>query len=202
MALWVSRFFLSFQAISWAFDQKLTRSSAKFVLVCLANYANEIFEAYPSTQTLSELTAMDRKTVVERLDDLCDLQLIWDTGRRVGSTKQIKVYQLNYKQSLPKTEGSQKRNYSVFPMKGSQKRDAEGSQKRDTDPIREPIREPRGKENAPRVFPSEYRSLIEDAEKEIEAIKGRGILKDSDREDMRALRLKIAGWKKKRFETV
>lgn len=159
---------MSFQAICWAFNQKLERSSAKFVLVCLANYANESFEAYPSTETLSELTSMDRKTVVERLDDLCDLDFIRDTGRRMGITKQVKVYQLNYKESLPKTEASQKRNYSVFPYEGSQKRDTKGSQKRDTDPIREPIREPGG---APHLYLRELENQIKVAEEERELLK-------------------------------
>lgn len=174
---------MSFQAISWAFDQKLNRSSAKFVLVCLANYANESFEAYPSTQTLSELTAMDRKTVVERLDDLCVLGFICDTGRRVGATKQIKVYQLNYKERLPKTEASQKRNHSVFPLEGSQKRDTKGSQKRDTDPVREPVREPGGGNPHPNSLRShrgpaktvnEIDSQLRDLTEDMEALKSKG----------------------------
>lgn len=144
---------MSFQAICWAFNQKLERSSAKFVLVCLANYANESFEAYPSTETLSELTAMDRKTVIDRLDDLCITGLIRDTGRRVGLTKQVKVYQLNYQERLPKTEPSQKRNCSVFPSEGSQKRDTKGSQKRYTEPVREPVREPGEGKPTPSKFP-------------------------------------------------
>lgn len=198
---------MSFQAICWAFNQKLERSSAKFVLVCLANYANESFEAYPSTETLSELTAMDRKTVIDRLDDLCITGLIRDTGRRVGLTKQVKVYQLNYQERLPKTEPSQKRNCSVFPSEGSQKRDTKGSQKRDTDPIREPVREPGGGK-PPAKYIKEIRIQIEEAEQERTRLKNQhasvtatGTSWDSepDRQTFLELGRKIKVWRQEIF---
>lgn len=119
---------MSFEAIKWAFDQTVKPATSKFLLVCLANYANEIFQSYPSTQRLCELTSLDRKTVIDGLDHLLEIKIITDTGLRVGATKQVKVYRLNHPNTgtVPKTE--EFRNSvkdSQFSLKDSQKRDTE-----------------------------------------------------------------------------
>lgn len=130
---------MSVQAISWAFSQPIRPASRKFVLVALANFSgSEDSLCFPSTQTLCEHTSLDRKTVIECLDDLEKEGYILDTGKRRGVTSQVKVYKL---------KDSQKRNHSengtvpvldskapVFPIKGSQN-SLKDSQKRDTDPV-------------------------------------------------------------------
>jgi len=86
---------MSIRAVSWALGSKVDRSSTKFVLVALCNYANEFGECYPSAKQLSDDTAQDIKTVESNLKRLRDMGLLIDTGARRGSTKQIIVYRIN-----------------------------------------------------------------------------------------------------------
>lgn len=131
---------MSVEAITWALRQPITHSSAKFVLVVLANCASaDTGVAFPSTAYLASATGQDRKTVVANLARLIEWGLIEDTGRRAGTTKQIVVYRVlsgpdlfeecaqkrnsSENGTVPKTNG----NSTVFPQKESQKRDTEPS---------------------------------------------------------------------------
>lgn len=118
---------MSVEAITWALSQAIRPSSAKFVLVAMANCANPDRVCWPSIQYLSEATCQDRKTVIENIKRLKEDGFITDTGERRGQTAQVAVFQL--------TEGSQNRNSSesgtvpkteakstVFPPKESRKR--------------------------------------------------------------------------------
>lgn len=85
---------MSFKAVAWAVEQdKTTTSSQTLLLMILANFANENFMAYPSIETLSRLTRMDKRTVRKCLLELQKLELIFDTGNKYQ--KQIVVYHLN-----------------------------------------------------------------------------------------------------------
>ena len=54
--------FMSIPALNWAFKQSIG-SSAKFILVVLANYADKDTDvAYPSVAQLREMTGLNRKT--------------------------------------------------------------------------------------------------------------------------------------------
>jgi len=86
---------VSIQAISWALKQPIAKSSEKFVLVVLCNYADERGYCYPSIAALAADTAQDRKTVIANLKSLSTAGVIRDTGKRVGATGQIIVYQIN-----------------------------------------------------------------------------------------------------------
>lgn len=87
---------MSVEAISWAFQQEISHSSAKFILVALADCAsNESWEAHPSTAHLARATGQDRKTVLTNLKRLRDLGFIEDTGTRKGATGQVVVYRIN-----------------------------------------------------------------------------------------------------------
>lgn len=127
---------MSVEAITWALRQPVPTSSAKFVLVVLANCASaDGGLAFPSVAYLVESTGQDRKTVVGNLKRLVEWGLIEDTGERSGRTKQVVVYRVNSEASLfesspktepfqgtqraPKTERFQKRNSSTFPPKES-----------------------------------------------------------------------------------
>lgn len=125
---------MSIQAISWALKQPIAKSSEKFVLVVLCNYADERGFCYPSITALAADTAQDRKTVIANLKSLSSAGVIRDTGKRVGATGQVIVYQIN-STDIGTVEESQKRNGSengtvpvfpsnstVFPSKQSQKR--------------------------------------------------------------------------------
>jgi hypothetical protein len=85
---------MSFQAMAWAIKQPLNRSCEKFLLVMLANYSDNEGILYPSVERLTQDLSQDRKTVVKNLKGLIELGLLADTGRRIGQTKSIIVYQL------------------------------------------------------------------------------------------------------------
>lgn len=131
---------MSVESITWALKVPVPTSSAKFVLVVLANQANdETGRSFPSVAYLAEATCQDRKTVLGNLAKLIAWGLIEDSGERMGLTKQVVVYRLlrgpdlfaeasqNRNSSktgtVPKTDG----NSTVFPSKESQKRDTEPS---------------------------------------------------------------------------
>lgn len=135
---------MSVEAITWALRQPIKQSTAKFVLVVLANCASgDTLLAYPSAAYLCAATSQDRKTVLANLARLREWGLIEDTGKRAGTTKQIPVWKVLCSPDLfaqPEPEPSQKRNRSengtvpeipgkgpVFPREGSQKRDTETS---------------------------------------------------------------------------
>jgi hypothetical protein len=58
---------MSVQAIHWAFNQNIKRSSAKILLLALADYANETFIAYPSFKTLQVKCSCARSTINESI---------------------------------------------------------------------------------------------------------------------------------------
>ncbi|QXF03578.1 MULTISPECIES: helix-turn-helix domain-containing protein [Xanthomonas] len=87
---------MSVEVITWALKQPVDKSSAKFVLVVLANCAGgDNWEAYPSVAYLAEATGQDRKTVLTNMGRLVSAGLIRDTGHRRGTTSQVIVYRLN-----------------------------------------------------------------------------------------------------------
>ena len=85
---------MSFQAISWAIAQDIPRTSEKFLLVMLANYADNQGYCYPSIDRLAMELSQDRKTVVKSMKSLMNYGFIRDSGKRVGRTKSVIVYQL------------------------------------------------------------------------------------------------------------
>lgn len=86
---------MSNEAITWALDQPVTKSSAKFVLVVMANLAGDNMTCWPSYRHLTDATAQDVKTVQGGLRRLREEGFITDTGERKGSTGQVIVYRLN-----------------------------------------------------------------------------------------------------------
>jgi hypothetical protein len=92
---------VSVEAISWAFQQFVPHSSAKFVLVAMANHADADMRCWPSSAHLCSQTAQDRKTVQANLARLREWGYLIDTGERRGTTKQVIVYQLNTPKNGP-----------------------------------------------------------------------------------------------------
>ena len=118
----------------WAWEQRTGSSAAKLVLLALARRANEHLLAFPSVKSLSDDTELNRKTVLNCLSKLIELQLIIDTGYRVGSTKQVVVYKLQIDDNLnntnlgtviPETVPFLPDNSPVFTVEQSQKRATE-----------------------------------------------------------------------------
>ena len=118
---------MSSEALSWAFKSDVKPSSVKFTLVALCECANyQTGKIFPSIKHLCQITGQDRKTVISNIGKLVSEGWLCETGERVGKTGQIKVYQANIG-TVPKTEQSQERNGSAFPVKESRKRDTEPS---------------------------------------------------------------------------
>lgn len=86
---------MSNSAIKWALGQPVSKSSAKFVLVVMADLANDDMTCFPSIKHLTEATSQDVKTVQAGLLRLRDEGFIADTGKRCGLTGQVIVYRLN-----------------------------------------------------------------------------------------------------------
>lgn len=118
---------MSSEALAWAFKVNVKPSAVKFTLIALCECANyKTGKIFPSIEHLTEITGQDRKTIIANIAKLEAAGLIRDTGERGGRTKQIKVYEAALG-TVPKTEQLQKRNGSVSPPKQSQKRDTEPS---------------------------------------------------------------------------
>ena len=118
---------MSSEALAWAFKVNVKPSAVKFTLIALCECANyKTGKIFPSIEHLAEITGQDRKTIIANVAKLEAMGLIRDTGERGGRTKQIKVYEAAVG-TVPKTEQLQKRNSSVSPSKQSQKRDTEPS---------------------------------------------------------------------------
>lgn len=126
---------MSIPALNWARLVITGSASRKAVLYCLANYANEIGEAYPSVDRIVCETELNRKTVLDAMRELADLGIVQDTGRRVGQTNGIRVWRLQIdSEAVPKTERYQKRNGSENGHEAVPFLDRKRSQKRDTEP--------------------------------------------------------------------
>lgn len=81
--------------MNWAFAQPVSKSSAKFVLVAMANLVGADGVCWPSGKHLVEATGQDIKTVEAGLKRLREAGYITDTGERRGVTGQVIVYRLN-----------------------------------------------------------------------------------------------------------
>ena len=82
---------------AWECDlSKTTKRSAKrLVLLALADRANKENTCFPSIARVVKDTGMDRKTVMNTINDLINLGLVSDTGDRKGGTNQVRVLKIN-----------------------------------------------------------------------------------------------------------
>jgi pyocin large subunit-like protein len=85
---------MSISAMNWALKAKPNSSSQKLILICLAACATEKGECWPSQKTISKITLLDLKTVGKCLQELVELGLLENTGKRAGSNNRSKVYRL------------------------------------------------------------------------------------------------------------
>lgn len=85
---------MSFASVDWALKQPVSKSSAKFILVCMCNYSGPNGECFSSIPLLARDSGQDERTVRANLKLLVRENWIVDSGHRVGRTKQIPVYLL------------------------------------------------------------------------------------------------------------
>ena len=94
---------------AWECDlSKTTKRSAKrLVLLALADRANKENTCFPSIARVVKDTGMDRKTVMNTINDLITLGLISDTGERKGGTNQVRVLKINVDKQESYPQGDQ-----------------------------------------------------------------------------------------------
>ena len=164
---------MSNEAITWALAQKVERSSAKFVLVAMANCAGADMICWPSIPYLVEATCQDRKTVMENMRRLREAGYIKPTGEHKGRTGQVAVYVLNGTengtviQTVPKLETVPKTepNSPVFPVEQS-RFSLETVPETVPGTLKEPKEEPKGnpkKKSAPPIAPPPTVAVLVDA---------------------------------------
>jgi len=89
---------MSHQAVSWALQQPVKPSAAKFLLVVLAHNVRASdappWRAFASVSALVSATAQDRKTVMTNIERLVAGGWLHDTGERTGGTKLVPIYEL------------------------------------------------------------------------------------------------------------
>ena len=85
---------MSLEAIRYVLSMDVAKSTDKFVLFCIANYADERGFAYPSIERLVRDTSQNRKTVMKSVASLIESGLLADTGKRVGSTGRVPIYEI------------------------------------------------------------------------------------------------------------
>src|SRR5262245_9186144 len=109
---------MSVKAIAWAFQQEMFTSD-KFVLVAIAECANDTWLAWPSVTLLSRKVCLDHRTVQRAVARLIETSHIIDTGQRLGRTNQVRVFKLNLtKQNLPKLPLWSGKGDIMPPLKG------------------------------------------------------------------------------------
>ena len=143
---------MSVEAITWALKQPIRHSTAKFVLVAMANCADADLIAWPSISYLIEATGQDRKTVQSNMSRLRELGYIEDTGDRKGQTRQVVVYRLKEPEKGPvqtnKPENGTVQTGPKFPPKRPVFPEKQAQISRETGPktgpgtIKEPSKEP------------------------------------------------------------
>lgn len=93
---------MSFKALNWALDDRaLDDSSARHILLILANYANEFGIAYPTVETLAAGSGMHRRTVFRNLQKLRDSERIFIIERKTKRGTQLSsLYVLNIREDF------------------------------------------------------------------------------------------------------
>lgn len=88
---------MSIRAITWAFDQKTGSPLTKFVLIKLADNANEHSGlCLPSLETIAEQTEMSKSTVIRHIRKLEELRLLEVQRQKVGDTNLPNQYRLKF----------------------------------------------------------------------------------------------------------
>lgn len=87
---------MSFQAMTWAAKQIGLRPQVKFVLMMMANSASSTGVCFVSRKTLIRETGYaDEDTITSAQAELCEKGMIYDTGKRIGKTGKVKIYQFH-----------------------------------------------------------------------------------------------------------
>lgn len=84
--------------------QHAVKGTTKFVLLSLADRADEQARAWPSCARVVADTGLDRKTVLKAITELMDAGLVADTQERVGQgTRVLQLVGVQHREAVPKT---------------------------------------------------------------------------------------------------
>lgn len=92
---------MSFSLIKQAKSYKMPKvdgvaqSTMHHVFMWLCFFANDEGEAFPTTETLMNNLYLTKRSVKTALKALLDCDLIQDTGKKTGRTKQVTIYKIN-----------------------------------------------------------------------------------------------------------
>jgi len=117
---------MSFQAMAWAVSQKLP-TKEKFVLIMMANYADEDGKCWPSMNRLCEDTGMKKDSVIRAIKALEEIGLAEVERRKIEGVNLPNIYHLNL------------RGVVAHSDQGVVAHSEEGSRSQRLKPISEPI---------------------------------------------------------------
>ena len=80
---------------AWKLSKEQVTSTEKYILLSMADRANENHECWPSKERLSKDTLLDRKTIFSAILSLENKGIITKTGRKAGKLKRTDIYRLN-----------------------------------------------------------------------------------------------------------
>jgi pyocin large subunit-like protein len=88
---------MSVELLTQAFRVQGIPSSGKFILVAIADAANDLGECWPSAKHIQSKTGLNRKTILSWIAKFIETGILTDTGKRVGLTAQVRVlrFELN-----------------------------------------------------------------------------------------------------------
>ncbi|MCP3732029.1 helix-turn-helix domain-containing protein [Sphingomonas sp. MG17] len=96
---------MSRKAVEWAGRQRPPAATDKLVLWALADAMNEKTGlCCPSVAAVAEFTMLERKRVMASMARLERCGLIFDTGDRIGKTRQVKCWRLVILETVPKPD--------------------------------------------------------------------------------------------------
>lgn len=135
---------MSLDATRWAWQQALNARS-KLLLLAFSDRAAEDDTCWPSWARLATDTGLNRKTINSCLARLAEAGLIRDTGRRVGKTKKVVVWELVGVSHRREEKENSPKNGTVpfFPRNSPENGATKQSQKWDPEPTNQKsIKEP------------------------------------------------------------
>lgn len=93
---------MSITALNWAFAQNIEPSAKKFVLVALADIADDYGICFPSYKTISNKTNISTRTVMRHVDDLIKDGFLSKSNRlRYNGSQSTNIYTLSVGLSIP-----------------------------------------------------------------------------------------------------
>jgi hypothetical protein len=133
---------MSAKGIAFAIDYDLRPATLRVLLIIMGNCANpETALCWPSLGYLVKKTGMNRKTLPDALDKLCELGLLEELPERAGKTLQIKIYRFTFGVKDQTGPISDTLETSPILPESSPESEAKGARNRGTEPSSRNLKE-------------------------------------------------------------